>query len=181
MLISSVALRLSESSGTTWWLVCVPADAVQAVTSELREQLEAMGVQARLWGDEPNPSAGVTLVAVTDGFSTKEAHDLDWNRSRWAQEGVVAFVVGSNNVQTFLHDAPHVASFIGGKIVETEVDDGEVPAAITERRLASLRETYAMSDEEARDAFAAGKTPHHLDFLEWMVLLGNREGETGTS
>lgn len=169
MLSSSVALRLSESSGTTWWLISVPIGTEAAVAEDLREQLSMLEVPVQV-SPQPLSTAAITLLPVTNDRVESLAGEIDRTRSRWT--GVLAFIVGEPNVRTFLDHAPHVASFIGGKVVDTRVDDETTPDEIIDRRLSSLRETYAMSDDEARAAFESGHSLHQLDFLEWMVLLG---------
>ena len=173
MLASSVALRLSESSGTTWWLISVPASTQSEVAAELREQLEALDVEVRVLPGELQPDAQVTLWIVTEDQIATFARLVDDSRSQLANEGVLAFILAEPQVRPFLQAAPHVASFIGGKVLETSADEDEASPELTERRLASLREAYAMTDDEARAAFRSGHPPDELDFLEWMVLLGD--------
>jgi len=62
--------------------------------------------------------------------------------------------------------------------VATSSEDDEAPREFIERRLASLRRTYGLSDAEAREQFESGQAPELLDFTEWMVLLGESRDTT---
>ncbi|MFO7561006.1 MAG: hypothetical protein R6X02_00055 [Enhygromyxa sp.] len=175
MLLASVALRLLESSGTSWWLITVPDGCELAVASELREELEAQVDPVFTWpGPTPDAPPVVSLFVVTKDVLGQLPTQLEGARSRLAEHGVIAFILAESNAGTFLSTAPHVASFIGGKVLETSTDDAP-PSEFIERRLASLRSTYALSDEQARAAFEQDQAPDPLDFLEWMVLLGAQQ------
>jgi hypothetical protein len=177
MLISSAALRLSESSGTTWWLVSVPAGTEASVAAGLCEQLGMLEVPVRSIPGDPNPDARLIVFVVDTDDVSALAGLLDKSRSLLAGQGVLALVIAEPNVRPFLQAAPHVASFIGGKVIECDDDDEEAPPEIKQRRLESLRETYGITDAEAREIFRTGQAPEGIDFLEWMVLLGDSKGE----
>lgn len=175
MLLASVALHLLESSGTTWWLVTVPDDSELAVVSELRDELEAQTGPIYVWpGPPPTEPPVISLFTVTREALAQLPGQLDAERSSLATCGVLAFIVAESNAGAFLSAAPHVASFIGGKVLDTSTDEPP-PTEFIERRLASLRSTYELSDEQARALFEQDQAPEPLDFLEWMVLLGARQ------
>lgn len=172
MLLAAVALRLLESSGVSWWLITVPDGAELAVASELREELEAQDASVHTWpGPPPDSDPVISLFVVTKDVLEQLPARLDAARSRLAEHGVLAFILAESNAGAFLSAAPHVASFIGGKLLDTSTDEPP-PSEFIERRLASLRSTYAMTDEEARTAFEQDQAADTLDLLEWMVLLG---------
>lgn len=175
MLLASVALRLLESSGISWWLLTVPNGTELAVASELREELEAQGATVYTWPGPPLDLApAVSLFVITSDALERLPALLDTERTRLAELGVIAFILAEPNAGPFLSAAPHVASFIGGKVLDTATD--EAPSSeFIERRLASLRSTYALTDDQAREKFEADQATEPLDFLEWMVLIGAQQ------
>jgi len=178
VILASVALRLLESSGVTWWLVTVPEGEELAVAHELSEELAVHVDSVRTWPGssfdvEPDTGPHVSVFAVSDDVVDALSHRLDAERSRLAEHGVIAFVVAERNARAFLNAAPHVASFIGGKVLDTTIEEAP-PVALFERRLDSLRSTYQMTDQQARALFERDDAPESLDFLEWMMLLEAR-------
>lgn len=175
MLLQSVALRLLESS-SAWWLVTVPEGSERAVGNELMQELIAQGGTVSLWpGQEPG-SEPVSLLIVAGSALQELPVLLDSIRGTLAKSGVVAFIVAESRAGDFLHDAPHVASFVAGHVVSTTAEDDDAPPEYIARRLESLRKAYGMSDEAAREAYRAGRAPDDLHFLEWMILLGDDSG-----
>ena len=179
MLLADVALRLCLSADEhSIWLVLVPGGTEHVVAAELRDQILAQGGSARIGDDdETRTNAIVLFVLESDAVPSWPAR-LDAERSRLVKGHTVAFIIAEPHAGQFLRDAPHVASFIGKRVVSTSAEDDEAPAEQVERRLQSLREAYGMTDEQARQAFESGSSSDaHL--LEWMILLGD-EDEEGT-
>lgn len=177
MLIQSVSLRLLESIGSSaWWMITVPHGTERAVAEAIQADIIMQGGSARLWPDqEPGPE-GVTLCILSSDAPQEmpiDFGDFDARRSKMATWGVVALVIGSSNARGFLNRAPHVASFLGGRVLETSIEDDDAPPEYVARRLASLREAYGMTDDQAREAFQSGRFADDIHFLEWMVLLGD--------
>lgn len=178
MLISSVALRLRLSEGSSAaWLVLVPDGTELAVALELQREIVAQGGGASIWPGEAPGSGAIALFAVTGDALERLPARLDELRSTLVENGVVAFIVAEPHGGKFLHDAPHMASFIADRVVATTADDDEAPPEYVARRLASLREAYGMTDAQARAAFESGRFADDLHFLEWMVLLGDEPKE----
>lgn len=171
--LSKIALRVSESNPDAWWLVVVPAGEVSAMVQELEEELESLGSSARSGSlDDPRPGAGILLLPMTPALANR----VDALRNELAGQGAIVLVIAESDLPAFRAQAPHVASFIGGKLFESSVEDAQAPPQLVERRLESLRQSYGMSDDEAREAVRLDQAPNELDFIEWMVLLGD-EGE----
>lgn len=173
MLIPSVALRLRLSEGSSAaWLVLVPEGTERAVALELDDEITRQGGAAWVWpGQEPGSGSIGLLVVTGDALEVLPAR-LDDFRSTLIKDSVVAFIVPEPRGGDFLHDAPHMASFVANRVVSTSAEDDEAPPEYVARRLASLREAYGMTDEQAREAFESGRFADDIHFLEWMVLLG---------
>ena len=181
-LISSVALRLrlSEGSGAAW-LILVPEGTERAVALELQSEIAAQGGMASVWpGRTPEPSEIALFVVTGDALEILPPR-LDELRSKLTNDGVVAFVVAEARGGQFLHDAPHMASFVADRVVATSAEDDQAPPEYVARRLASLREAYGMTDAQAREAFASGQHADDIHLLEWMVLLGQDADGGGSS
>lgn len=181
MLISSVALRLrlSEDSAAAW-LVLVPEGTERAVAMELQSEISAQGGRAWIWPGEEPVSGSVALFVVPHSAVAALPPHLDDFRATLTKDSVAAFIVPEPLGGEFLHDAPHMASFVADRVVRTNADDDEAPPEYIARRLASLREAYGMTDEQAREAFASGRAADDIYFLEWMILLDDApkgEGE----
>lgn len=179
MSISSVALRLrlSEDSAAAW-LVLVPEGTERAVALELQSEISAQGGTAWIWPGEEPVSASVALFVVPHSAVAALPAHLDDFRSTLTKDSVVAFIVPEPHGGKFLHDAPHLASFVADRVVYTNVEDDEAPPEYVARRLASLREAYGMTDEQARQAYESGRASDDIYFLEWMILLDDApEGE----
>lgn len=154
MLLSSVALSILESSHTpTWWMVTVPKGTEHAVAKDLDDEFGVQGGHSCLWpGQEPG-SAPISLMVVTEDTLPGLSRQLDELRSKLGESGTVVLVIADSKAGDFLHDAPHMASFVAGRVVATTAGDDEAPPEYVARRLASLREAYGMTDAQAREAF----------------------------
>lgn len=172
MLVSSLALRLRVSEGSSAaWLVLVPEGTERNVALELQSEIVAQDGSASVWpGQDPGSEPIALLVVAGDALRVLPPR-LDALRSTLTKDSVVAFIVPEAHGGKFLHDASFMASFVGGRAVYTNADDDEAPPEYVARRLASLREAYGMTDEQAREAFASGRAAADIHFLEWMVLL----------
>jgi hypothetical protein len=174
MLVPSVALRLRLSEGNSAaWLILAPEETERAVALELQREILAQGGMASVWPGQALGTSVIALLVVTgDALDIMPAR-LDELRSQLTKDGgVLAFVVPEAHGGKFLHDAPHIASFVADRVVSTSAEDDVAPPEYIDRRLASLRETYGMTDEQAREAFESGRFADDIYFLEWMVLLG---------
>lgn len=178
MLIPSVSLRLLESTGgPAWYLITVPEGTEHGVAAELHAEIVAQGGSACVWPGHELGSAPVTIMVIAGDAVSKLPAYLDTHRSTLANWGVLAFVIEHDAAGRFLHDAPHVASFVGGRVIATTAEDDDAPPEYVARRLDSLREAYGMTDAQAREAFESGRHADDIYFLEWMVLLeGARSG-----
>ncbi|MEM9459027.1 MAG: hypothetical protein AAGF11_32920 [Myxococcota bacterium] len=174
LLLQSVALRLLESLGTTaWWVVAVPEGTERAAANELEHEIRLQGGSVSVGPTHiSDAKPDITLLVVTHGAAEFLPALLDSLRSRLAEHRVLAFIVSESRAGHFLHQAPHVASFVGSRLVFTAVEDDDAPAHYASRRLESLRRQYGMTDDQARAAFEAAQKADDIHLLEWMLLLG---------
>lgn len=181
MLLASVALRLRISEkGHAVWMILVPGGSEQAVAMGLVEQITEQGGSACLWNGREPCTEAIALLVLADDAIPEWAARLDDERNRLVDEHTVALVIAEPRASELLHRAPHVASFIGKRVISTSVEDDDAPPEHVERRLQSLRDAYGMTDEQARQAFESGEGSGDPHLLEWMILLGtDTEGARG--
>jgi hypothetical protein len=154
-------------------LILVPEGTERAVALELDDEITRQGGSAWVWpGQEPGSGSIGLLVVTGDALDVLPVR-LDDLRSTLIKDNVVVFIVSEPHGGKFLHDAPHMASFVADRVVSTSAEDDEAPPEYVARRLASLREAYGMTDDQAREAFESGGFADDIHFLEWMILLGH--------
>jgi hypothetical protein len=182
---AELALRLDSSSGATAFAIYIVGEQeVVAVTSELGDELAAMGTDtksisaasgARLLR-ELDGLVGIAIIDAT-GFQASDWSLLDRRRSRLARAGASVLVTTQASFDSLMAVAPNLASWIGGETFmhpQNEYRDSELGLA-REERLAALRAWHGLSDKEVLELARDNRLPSDPDFAEWLVLLGHAD------
>lgn len=169
--LSDLASRIaSQNSGPslTGLVLEEGADAL-GVANEFALELAAQDVQAVVVKTsdlvEDVKRAGEKPVIA---FLTEvEGAVLDQSRSRLSHSRPIVLIMHRDVSNEVALRAPHIRSWMGGKLFELE------PARFPrEERLAELRAAFKMSDEDVLRAATQGSLGEDPHFAEWLVLLG---------
>ena len=178
--IAEFALRAGTQPG--WSVLLVDPEHTQVATRTLIEELRgaddppvtAVVVTTPNEVVEAIQAARVSTVVMSglDAFSTGDWHHLDLLRSRLAREGCTILVLAPSTMVDFAEAAPNLASWLGNTVWRADLAADTLSPEEAEQRLALLRESTGMSDEEVLTCASDGSLPRDPEFAEWLILLG---------
>jgi hypothetical protein len=123
-----LAARLTNAlSSTSWVLVAVAPDRVEAFGADLKEQLESLlddmpvefvaaaSPRALLDLVQRHPKA-VLVISGLDALDAEAWRQVDANRSRLARELLAVLLLEESGLQRVVEHAPNLWSWLGGSV-----------------------------------------------------------------
>jgi hypothetical protein len=164
-----------------WFILAIPSGVdMRTAADEVANEIALMGDVAALVS-EPKTSgelaeiakaAGGKVVIFTnlDRFTVADWAELDYLRGAGLQ-GRRVLIVKPETVNAIVNAAPNLASWLEGSIWILDPEAQTLKGENLEKRLASLRSHYKMTDNEVLERAKKGNLPEGPDFVEWLVLL----------
>jgi hypothetical protein len=164
----------------TWSVLLADDDAVAAaLLAELRTMDEPLPRHITWSGLSEfvvalrRPNEDTVVVTGLGALSSEEWGTLDLARSELERAGEVVLVMSSEAAGLFARSAIHLFSWVGGFVWPVDLDEERRRDAVAmERRLASLRHQFGMTDEEVVKKYRDGTLSAEPEFAEWLALLG---------
>ncbi len=114
---------------------------------------------------------GVVLVGGLEGFSGLEWQSVDLMRGALEGPRTVVLIVSPTQLDLLVEHAPNLASWLAGGIWQLKDDVEELSDTEREQRLATLRASTGLSDDEVIASAIGGTLAREPQFSEWLLLL----------
>lgn len=114
---------------------------------------------------------GVLLIGGLETFSEVEWRSVDMMRSRLEGNRTVVLLMSPKQLKILAESAPNLASWLTGGIWQLDEDIEQLSDAERADRLATLRKSTGMSDEEVVNRAQNGTLSSEPQFTEWLLLL----------